>query len=287
MKGSRRATAGPTPVSSTHSKCEGGIAGKTVVVTTSWDDGDPSDLKLVELLARRGLAATFYVATGNLGQSSVMSVRELRELAQAGFEIGAHTVSHPVLTEIDGSAVAREVAECKRALEDVLGREVTSFAYPKGRYNTEVVARVKEAGYRCARGLRMLSLSYDFPPFEMPVTVQAYPHTRTRLARNLLRRGGVLALAQASVHIGRAKNWVELGKELFDKALREGGAWHLLGHSWETEKLGRWSELEEMLDYVSRQPGVRYLTNGELFQFARDADVDAKNSDEQQNCLSH
>jgi hypothetical protein len=48
---------------------------------------------------------------------------------------------------------------------------------------------------------------------------------------------------------------------LFDRVLQEGGIWHLLGHSWETEKLGDWSQLREMLDYVSGKPRVRYLTN--------------------------
>jgi peptidoglycan/xylan/chitin deacetylase (PgdA/CDA1 family) len=238
--------------------------GKSVWVTTSWDDGRREDLKLAELLAARGLPATFYVPSGSLGKNAAMSVKEIRELSNAGFEIGAHTVTHPILTQVSRSAARQEVEECKHHLEDVLGREVSSFAYPKGRYNAEVVALVGEAGYRCARGLRMLSLSRDFPPFEMPVTVQAYPHRWTSYARNLLRRGEVAALAKFSVQIGRSKNWVELGKNLFDRALREGGAWHLLGHSWETERLGGWHELEEMLDYVSQRPGVRYLTNGQL-----------------------
>ena len=233
-------------------------------VTTSWDDGQREDLKLAELLAARGLPATFYVPTGSLGKDAAMSVKEVRELSNASFEIGAHTVTHPILTQVSRSAARCEVGECKQHLEDLLGREVSSFAYPKGRYNSEVVALVGQAGYRCARGLRMLSLSRDFPPFEMPVTVQAYPHHWASYARNLLRRGEVPALAKFSVQIGRSKNWVELGKNLFDRALRDGGAWHLLGHSWETERLGGWHELKEMLDYVSQRPGVRYFTNGQL-----------------------
>jgi len=204
-----------------------------------------------------------------------LSASDLRELAKAGFEIGAHTVTHPVLTDIDGDAVTREVEQSKQTLEAVLGREVTSFAYPKGRHNRDVVKRVRQAGYRCARGLRMLSLSYDFPPLEMPVTVQAFPHRWSGYARNLIRRGEVTALAKSSVQIGMSKNWVQLGKELFDRALREGGAWHLLGHSWETEKLDRWPELTEMMDYVSGRPGVQYLTNGQLCQFAHPKKTEA------------
>jgi peptidoglycan/xylan/chitin deacetylase (PgdA/CDA1 family) len=248
---------------------------KTVVVTTSWDDGDRSDLKLAELLAIRSLPATFYIATGALGQGSTLAPSQLREFASAGFEIGAHTVTHPVLTDLTGTALTREIGECKHVLEGILGKEVASFAYPKGRRNAESMTRVKEAGYRGARGLRMLSLSFDFPLFDMPVTVQAYPHPRMSYIKNLVRRGEVTALARSSADIGRAKNWVRLGKELFDRAMIEGGVWHLLGHSWETEKLGRWSELKEVMDYVSGRQGVRYLTNGELSRLAHSVNVPA------------
>jgi hypothetical protein len=248
---------------------------KTVVVTTSWDDGDHSDLKLAELLAERKLPGTFYVPTGTVGEPSRLSASHLRELADAGFEIGAHTVTHPVLSDLQGAALTREVVECKQALEDILGREVPSFAYPKGRANTGVANQVKQAGYRSARGLRMLSLSCNFPPFDMPFTIQAYPHRWTGYARNLIRRGDISTLAKSSVQISRSRNWVQLGKALFDRALREGGAWHLLGHSWETEKIGGWSELEEMMDYVSGRDGVRYLTNGQLAQFAHPAELPA------------
>jgi peptidoglycan/xylan/chitin deacetylase (PgdA/CDA1 family) len=250
-------------------------AKKTVVVTTSWDDGDRFDLKLAELLASRGLRGTFYVPSGNMGTASVLAPSRWRELADAGFEVGAHTVTHPILTDIASDSLVREIAECKQVLEQMLGREVPSFAYPKGRTNSAIAMRLKRAGYRSARGLRMLSLSLEFPPFDMPVTVQAYPHRWMGYARNLLRRGAVATLAKSSIQIGRSKNWVQLGKTLFDRALRDGGAWHLVGHSWETEKIGGWDDLAEMLDYVAGREGIRYLTNGQLAQFAHLGDAAA------------
>jgi len=258
------------------SQHDNSAAGKTVIVTTSWDDGDLWNLKLAELLAKRGLPATFYVPTGALGQGSTMTPQQLRELASAGFEIGAHTVSHPVLSDLTGAALAREVTECKQVLQEILGREVPSFAYPKGRGNAEVTQRLRDAGYRGARGLRMLSLSCDFPAYDMPFTVQAYPHSWIRYARNLLKRGAVVTLAVSSVQIVRSKGWVELGKRMFDRALREGGAWHLVGHSWETERIQGWADLTEILDYVSGHEGVRYLTNGQFAQLVLSAKTSAR-----------
>ena len=214
--------------------------------------------------------ANYGISLESLCDRYFINEDELRSLASDRLAtIGAHTVTHPVLTDLSGAALAREIVDCKLTLEQILGREVPSFAYPKGRRNAETMARVKDAGYRAARGLRMLSLSFDFPPLDMPVTVQAYPHPRTSYVKNLMRRGEVLALAKASVQIGRTKSWVQLGKELFDRALRDGGVWHLLGHSWETEKVHGWSELTEMMDYVSGRAGVRYLTNGQLSQMVQ------------------
>jgi len=46
--------------------------------------------------------------------------------------------------------------------------------------------------------------------------------------------------------------------------LREGGVWHLYGHSWLIEEMALWDGLVEVLDYVSRRENVRYANNGEL-----------------------
>lgn len=244
---------------------------KVSIVTSSWDDDDRTNLKVAELLAARKLPGTFYVTSGGLGKGLALSITELRSLSDAGFEIGAHSVSHAILPQLNRHDLAREVAECKTVLEQALGRKVTSFAYPKGRYNADVIAEVKQAGYHCARGVRLLSISYNFPPFEMPISIQAYPHRRTSYVKNLVRRREVAALLKSSRLIAGSNGWVALGKALYDRVLREGGVWHLSGHSWQTEKIAGWSELEQMLDYVTGHTGqgVEYLTNAELFQRTR------------------
>ena len=65
----------------------------------------------------------------------------------------------------------------------------------------------------------------------------------------------------------RLNSWVELGKTLFDQTLRDGGIWHLYGHSWEIEELGLWDDLKRMLDYVRNRPGVIYANNSQALQF--------------------
>jgi peptidoglycan/xylan/chitin deacetylase (PgdA/CDA1 family) len=83
-----------------------------------------------------------------------LSPDELFRLAEGNLvEVGAHTVSHPVLSALPATAQLAEVQESKARLEEILGRPVISFAYPYGTrsdYTSETVAVVREAGFACA-----------------------------------------------------------------------------------------------------------------------------------------
>lgn len=77
-----------------------------------------------------------------------MNARELEQMAAGGLvEIGAHTVSHPVLSLLDPAAKRREVGESKRVCEQVSGVPVSGFAYPHGAFDQEVLAAVRDAGF--------------------------------------------------------------------------------------------------------------------------------------------
>jgi peptidoglycan/xylan/chitin deacetylase (PgdA/CDA1 family) len=240
-----------------------------VFVTTSWDDDDRSGLKVAELLSRHRVRGTFYVPTGKLGSDSRFAAEDLRALSAAGFEIGAHTVTHAILTSLGPQELTREIRDCKRLLEQILGTEVSMFCYPKGRFNTQAVEAVRLAGYRGARGTQMLASNDNFHPFSIPTTVQAYPHRRSNYVRNLVRLGATRALLESIPDLVRFRDWLGLGKARFDRVLRNGGVWHLYGHPWEIEKVGLWTQLEEMLEYVSNRSGVQYVTNGQLLDLIK------------------
>ena len=84
----------------------------------------------------------------------MMTWAEVNELASGNMiTIGAHTVTHPILSRISEAQARFEVVEGKRLLEEKLGRSVGLFAYPNGGredIGPDVVALVKEAGYRAA-----------------------------------------------------------------------------------------------------------------------------------------
>ena len=240
-----------------------------VVVTTSWDDDAVSGMRVAELLGEKKMRGTFYVPTGQLDGGSRFTAANLRSLVADGFEIGAHTISHRMLTEISPSELEKEVGGCKPVLEQMLGKEVVMFCYPRGRFNASVVRELQRAGYGGARTTRMLCADAAFSPFEMPTTVQAYPHTRSNYLRNMARLGGVSALVQSVPEMISFESWIHLGKKFFDRVLRDGGVWHLYGHAWELEKLNLWAQLKEMLDYVSGRDGVAYLTNAQVLGFVK------------------
>jgi peptidoglycan/xylan/chitin deacetylase (PgdA/CDA1 family) len=234
------------------------------IVTTSWDDGDPLDLKLADLLRARGLPGTFYSPFRGHHGSQTLGASQLRSLASEGFEVGGHTMSHTVLPELSSAELAWEVGVCKRRLEDILGRRVRTFCYPKGRFNANVIRHVKEAGYDGARTTRMFRQGLGFSPFRAPTSLQASPNTTMQYTKNLLKGGNIRGLCDYVTQYIRLDSWVSIGKALFDKVLKEGGVWHLYGHSWQVEELGLWDDLKEILDYVKARESVHYLTNAEV-----------------------
>ncbi|MBF9143574.1 polysaccharide deacetylase family protein [Hymenobacter properus] len=80
-------------------------------------------------------------------RSDIMSLEQKRAFVEAGWEIGAHTMSHPRLSALPPPKAAAEISQSKAALEAVLQTEIVSFAYPFGDLNEDVKAAVRAAGF--------------------------------------------------------------------------------------------------------------------------------------------
>jgi peptidoglycan/xylan/chitin deacetylase (PgdA/CDA1 family) len=84
----------------------------------------------------------------------MMTRDQVKQMAVAGMQIGAHTVSHPILTRLDGAQAKQELQQSKAELEALTGREVPLFAYPNGKrghdFDERHAALARECGFRAA-----------------------------------------------------------------------------------------------------------------------------------------
>lgn len=142
-----------------------GANGADIMVAITFDDAFVSVIEnAVSILKRHGLPAAIFVPAGNLGQrpcwqipdtysdkdknETVINQGQIAELDNNGFEIFSHTLSHPVLTGVDDSRLEAELAGSKRALERIVGHEVSAISYPHGVYDARVCNAARKAGYR-------------------------------------------------------------------------------------------------------------------------------------------
>jgi peptidoglycan/xylan/chitin deacetylase (PgdA/CDA1 family) len=87
----------------------------------------------------------------NHHQFRVMSVEQLRQLSKKTmYEIGAHTVSHPMLSQHHASFQRSEINESKRIIGQWTGRSTESFAYPYGNFDQHTKEIVRESGFSLA-----------------------------------------------------------------------------------------------------------------------------------------
>ncbi len=125
-----------------------GLPRRPVVVT--FDDGYLSHYtKARPVLRALGWPGVLNLKVGNVGRDGI-STRQVKALIAAGWELDAHTISHPDLTTLTADALRHEVAGSRRALRRRFGVRVDFFCYPAGRYDARVIAAVEAAGYRGA-----------------------------------------------------------------------------------------------------------------------------------------
>ncbi|NVM31837.1 MAG: polysaccharide deacetylase family protein [Candidatus Helarchaeota archaeon] len=225
-----------------------------IFVISSWDDVTRLDLKLCELLETYKLKGTFFVVNNWMGKK--ISKDGLLHISES-HEVGAHTLNHVNLTHIPAEVAKREIFESKRLLEKVLGKPVTSFAYPQGSYDKNHVEMVRNAKYLCARTTKPFYTAPAENPYELNVTIWAYPHALRDIR-------GMFRLFNLSPNLVvsplRIKKWNELGKQIFDVLLESGGVFHFFGHAWQVEEIDGWRKLEDLLAHIAFRKNVTCVT---------------------------
>ncbi len=132
-----------------HLKARKPLPRKPIVI--SFDDGWREGYAVAfPALKRYNFAGTYYIYTHPLGSAAYLSRAQVKEMAAAGMDIQAHTLTHPHLRTVAPDAAFKEIVDSKTILEKELSQPITSFAYPFGEYNAAVLEMVKRAGFTSA-----------------------------------------------------------------------------------------------------------------------------------------
>lgn len=130
-------------------------------IMLTFDDGYEDNCTIAfPLLQRFNYRAVIFAVTDNQRRmnfwdpdeptAKLLTSQQLKELDRSGIEIGSHTVTHANLTLVPPDEARRELQNSKDTLEQVLGSEVISFAYPYGAIQATAKTLVEEAGYTFA-----------------------------------------------------------------------------------------------------------------------------------------
>jgi peptidoglycan/xylan/chitin deacetylase (PgdA/CDA1 family) len=116
------------------------------------------------------LLETLEVVEGKAFKNLMLTWDDVHALGGLGFSIGAHTVSHPILSRVKPARAWAEILGSRTAIESTLGSPPRTFAYPNGGpddYTTTVTRLVREAGFRCAVTTRFGVNTRTTSPYEL------------------------------------------------------------------------------------------------------------------------
>jgi peptidoglycan/xylan/chitin deacetylase (PgdA/CDA1 family) len=113
-------------------------------IALTYDDGpnDPYTLRLLEILARHDVRATFFLI-GKFVQQRPQIARQIRD---SGHLLGNHTMTHPVLLGLSPTEIREQLAGCSAAIEDATGEPVRFFRPPHGARCQRVLHIADELG---------------------------------------------------------------------------------------------------------------------------------------------
>lgn len=190
-------------------------------VVLTFDDGYADFAECAwPILRRYGFPATVFVTSGWIADAGsdaagtpldrMLTWAQVRELAAAGIEIGAHSHSHPELDQLADAALREELRLGRTLLEDCIGAPVRTLAYPFGYSTPRVRHAARAAGYRCAAAVRNIRASSSDDIFMLPrLTIRRSTDSSTFASimtggdKQIFRRDRLLTAGWAAVRSSR------------------------------------------------------------------------------------
>lgn len=223
--------------------------GKKKAVTLSYDDAVQQDIKLMEILNRYGLKATFNINSGLLAAEGtvyptgeihrIMTRKEALDLYRdAGHEIAVHTYTHPHMEKLSQQELEEEIRMDIEGIREMFGIVPRGMAYPYGTFNDTIVECFRRAGIVYGRTV-IRTGGFDIPKDWMRL--------------------------EATCHHDDAELFL-----LVDSFLeKEEGLFYLWGHSYEFEISDNWKVIEEFGKKIGNREDIWYATNIEVFDYIK------------------
>ena len=225
--------------------------GKMKAFTMSYDDGISQDIRLIEILNRYGLKATFNLNSGLFGQQRILQVRgvpvhhnrlkaeDVRSV-YAGHEVAAHTVTHAMLPVCSKEEIVREVELDRLKLSELTGYKVVGMAYANGGQNNNAAVAQVIRDWTGVQYARTITCTGDFTP-----------------QNNLLRFNPTV------FHLHMDEMFA-LGEQFLAMQPETPQLFYVWGHSYELDAGDTWGRFEEFCQMISGHPDVFYGTNREV-----------------------
>lgn len=233
------------------------------LITTSWDDGHPMDLKLAELLDKYNLPGTFYIPRVN-SEYPVMDENSIHDLSKK-FEIGGHTLNHVRLYSTRSAGfLETEIKGCFDWLKDLQGFNPVSFCFPGGVLNKAAIRAARDTGFEVLRTTELLSTSIASADHLSPTTLQLFDHPRISYLKNLVKRQQYRSFVSWLAGTDGSNNIFRLVDFYLEQVEKNDGCFHLWGHSWEIEEYNLWEKLEMVFKRISGIAEFKYIQNRDL-----------------------
>ncbi|MGN0435188.1 MAG: polysaccharide deacetylase family protein [Wujia sp.] len=217
-------------------------------VTFSFDDGNESDIKLVELLNKYNLKCSFNLNSGLIGKEDnwlykdkfmVRKLNPFREELYEGHEVCVHGLLHRGAPGLTDEELYEEFHQDKVNLEERFGYEIKGSAYAYGAYDDRTIEMLQKIGIRYCRTVES---TWDFKPQRDMYRYKATGHFQD--------------------------------KDIFDKieAFLNSSSdapriLYIWGHSYEGDGDDAWDRLEKIFRMVSGREDVLYGTNTQVFEY--------------------
>ena len=226
--------------------------GKLKALTLSYDDGVRQDRRLIEILDKHAIKATFNINSGCFeeksdfeGKSGRMSAQETEKLFKnSSHEVAVHGLDHAYDDLLHNNLMANEIIQDRKNIEQLTGRIVRGMAYPFGTFNDRLVDCLKVCGIAYSRTI-ISSHKFDMPKEWLRLEPTCHHSDKTLF---------------------------ELCDSFLNLQPRLPQMFYLWGHSYEFDRCvenNNWGIIEKFAEKMGGHEDIWYATNIDIYDYTK------------------